>query len=240
MTDFSSSFEFVLRFGVPCIEDMTRYDASLMTDELEDAFFGTSDDGLLEMNFDRNAVSAMTAIQSAIRDVSDVICDAELVEVAPDLVGLSEIARYLDCSRQYMAKVRSTSNGFPHPAYSGNSSLLWHLCDVLDWLRDNKSYVVDPSLMAVSRAAASINSARVARRVAEQHLNSAVQSEGVLLNSLLAPAGSLASHAWHNFEFQDNTFISAFGAIATYSKESAEVEFFSRNNNEDYDSCLAS
>lgn len=48
---------------------------------------------------------AADAILGALRDVTRAIPGAALVEAAPDFVGLTDVARFLGCSRQSLLEV---------------------------------------------------------------------------------------------------------------------------------------
>src|SRR3990167_3343335 len=71
----------------------------------DDALVGLGVPGQLGLEFIREASSAEEAILSALADVRRAIPDAQLIEVGPDLVGLTEVADLLEMSRQNMRKV---------------------------------------------------------------------------------------------------------------------------------------
>ncbi len=79
--------------------------------------------------------SASGAVQSALAGVKRAIPDAELVDAAPDFVGLTDIAKLLGYSRQNMRKLAVQANSvFPSPVHEGTPTI-WHLATVLDWLK---------------------------------------------------------------------------------------------------------
>ena len=82
------------------------------------------------------------------------------MEATPDLVGLSDIATILGCSRQNIRKIM-VNNGleFPVPVHEGKSAL-WHLSKVLVWLKDHKSYDVECSLLDVAATNMQLNIVR--------------------------------------------------------------------------------
>ncbi|KQW31395.1 DNA-binding protein [Rhizobium sp. Root274] len=121
-----------------------------------DALVGIGIAGRLALEFDREAEDAPSAIASAIDDTARALPQAELIEIGPDLVGLTEIAELLDVSRQNMRKLMVGAPGSPLPAHD-SSTTLWHLADVLDWLVAVKGYRIDPELRETARAARSIN-----------------------------------------------------------------------------------
>lgn len=68
------------------------------------------------------------------------LASTKLIEVASDLVGLTDVADIVGVSRQNMRKVMlAHPESFPAPAHEGSASL-WHLADVLDWLQPRGSY----------------------------------------------------------------------------------------------------
>lgn len=121
-----------------------------------DALVGIGIAGRLALEFDREADDAPSAMTSAIEDVACALPQAELIEVGPDLVGLTEVAELLDVSRQNMRKLIVGASGSPLPVHDG-STTLWHLADVLDWLVATKGYRIQRELRETARAARSIN-----------------------------------------------------------------------------------
>ena len=98
----------------------------------------------IALNFSRTAKSAETAIRKAISDVQNVIPDAELTELKPDLVGISDMAALLECSRQNVRKLATNGNSnFPGPTVSG-SVPLWHFYEVASWLLKNSRLKIRP------------------------------------------------------------------------------------------------
>ncbi|MFK8049400.1 MAG: helix-turn-helix transcriptional regulator [Halioglobus sp.] len=76
--------------------------------------------------------------------------EAKLIEATPDLVGLTDVADIVGCSRQNIRKIMLSSRGtFPPPVHDGKSAL-WHLSSVLVWHRDTKYYQVADDLLEVA------------------------------------------------------------------------------------------
>ena len=97
----SNSYDFTLTFALP--EDRSNpgnYLDALYEVGCDDALVGTGNPGSIALNFSRRAKSAENAIRQAILNVQTAIPDAALIELKPDLVGISDMAALLECSRQ--------------------------------------------------------------------------------------------------------------------------------------------
>lgn len=126
----------------------------------DDATLGIGAPGRIAMMFAREAGSAKQAILSALENVKSAIPDAELIEVCPDLVGLSDIAELIGMSRQNMRKLMTNHAAtFPAPVHDG-STALWHLTAVLEWLNGRDGYSIDKQLLDIARVAMQINLAK--------------------------------------------------------------------------------
>jgi len=159
-------YDFLLKFklaeGSP--------DASELVERLgeagcEDAVVGIGQPGRIALSFTREAASAQQAIISALEDVKRAIAAAELIEVSPDLAGLTDIAEIVGVTRQNMRKLMLThAKTFPAPIHEG-SAALWHLAPVLEWLRARGGYDIEQRLLEVSHVAMQINVAKEAHRL---------------------------------------------------------------------------
>ncbi|MBD2858907.1 DNA-binding protein [Spongiibacter sp. KMU-158] len=158
------TFEFTLKFSIQ--GDKTNTDSiveKLAEAGCNDALIGLGQSGRIALNFDREAKTALAAVSSAITDVKSAIPSARLIEATPDLVGLSDLADLAQCSRQNMRKIMLNSGqNFPAPLHEGKVSL-WHLSNVLIWLRDEKHYIFDDALLEVAKITMQLNIAREAR-----------------------------------------------------------------------------
>jgi hypothetical protein len=150
-------YEFTLSFKVAFDETGTdTLIERLGAAGCDDALVGVGQAGKIALDFTREAGSAQEAVVSALRDVKCAIPDAQLVEAAPDLVGLTDIAELVGMTRQNMRKLSlAHPDSFPTPVHSG-SIALWHLAHVLRWLSD-RGYVIEPHVMEVARVAMQIN-----------------------------------------------------------------------------------
>ena len=94
-----TTFEFSLKFSVP-EEGVDRQVERLGEAGCADALIGVGRPGRIALNFDREADSAFVAVAGAVSEVRAAIPEARLIEVAPDLVGLTDLAGIVQCSRQ--------------------------------------------------------------------------------------------------------------------------------------------
>ncbi|WP_246766724.1 DNA-binding protein, partial [Bordetella pertussis] len=70
----------------------------------DDALVGMGLPGRLVLEFTREADSAEAAVRSALADVRRAMPTAALIEAAPDLVGLTDVAQIVGVSRQNRAR----------------------------------------------------------------------------------------------------------------------------------------
>ncbi len=131
----------------------------------DDALVGIGQPGRLALEFTREADSADAAVRSALADVRSAVPAARLIEVAPDLVGLTDVADIVGVSRQNMRKLMLAHPGtFPAPVHEGSASI-WHLADVLTWLQAKGSYSLAMDVLEVACVALQVNVAKEGRRL---------------------------------------------------------------------------
>jgi hypothetical protein len=157
MTDY----RFLLTFTLPDRDaSPEQYLDALYEAGCDDATIGVGRAGMIGLDFTRAAGNAEDALRSAIANVRSAIPGAALAQAGPDLAGLTEMAEIFDFSRQNMRKyaVGGAANrpAFPAPAIVGEPSL-WHLAEVVAWLRLNTSVQPPDALMDVAKAAAKVN-----------------------------------------------------------------------------------
>jgi predicted DNA-binding transcriptional regulator AlpA len=115
---------------------------------------------MIGVDFTRAARSAEDAIRSAVAGVSTEIPNATLVQAGPDLVGLTQMAEVCGFSRQNMRRCATGQSGapeaFPPPVIVGDPSL-WHLAEIIAWLRLNTAVQPPAHVLEVSKAAAMLN-----------------------------------------------------------------------------------
>lgn len=131
----------------------------------DDALVGIGQPGRLALEFTREAVDAEAAVRSALAAVRSAVPSAKLIEVAPDLVGLTDVADIVGVSRQNMRKLMLAHPGsFPAPVHEGSASI-WHLADVLTWLQAKGSYSLTKDVLDVARVALQVNVAKEGQRL---------------------------------------------------------------------------
>jgi predicted DNA-binding transcriptional regulator AlpA len=159
-------FEFGMKFRVGADSaDMDALVERLGEAGCDDAVIGVGQPGRIALDFAREAPSVKGAIISALRDVKSAIPDAELIEVTPDFVGLTDVAELVGVSRQNMRKLMLTHAAtFPVPVHEGSTSV-WHLAHVLQWLLGRSDYPIKRQLLDVASMAMQINLAKEAQRL---------------------------------------------------------------------------
>ncbi len=131
----------------------------------DDALVGIGQPGRLALEFTREAADAGVAVRSVLTEVRRAVPTATLIEVAPDLVGLSDVAEIVGVTRQNMRKLMLAHPGsFPAPVHEGSASIR-HLADVLAWLQAKGSYSLGKDVMEVARVASQVNVAKEGRRL---------------------------------------------------------------------------
>ena len=153
--------EFTLKFSLQVISSSPDYHIERLAENgCDDALIGVGQTGRIALQFNREADNALSAVFSAIKDVKKAIPMAVLIEATPDIVGLSDIAEALGCSRQNIRKLMlSNSTSFPIPIHEGKSAI-WHLSSVLTWFRKEKHYAINESLLDVAKANMQLNIAK--------------------------------------------------------------------------------
>lgn len=162
-------FTFTLKYRLPDIStDAGTLEQQLAEAGCDDALLGIGRPGRLALEFCRQAASAQDAVLSALADVRRAVPGAELIEVSPDLVGLTDVADLLGMSRQNMRKLLlAHPQTFPAPVHEGSASI-WHLADVLSWLQSRGSQKVSSELLELAAAALKVNVAKEQERLLRQ------------------------------------------------------------------------
>ncbi len=167
------TYEFELKFRLPG----TSRDPELFVERLAeagctDALVGIGQSGRIAFHFSRGSKSAFEAILSAVKNIKKAIPEAVLIEAAPDLVGLSDIADILGYSRQNIRKLMMNNLvSFPAPIHEGKT-MLWHLSSILIWIKESNRYEIDERLVDVASTNMQLN---IAKETA--HLDASIQKQ---------------------------------------------------------------
>lgn len=153
MVNEMTEYEFTLTFTLPdAQDDPVQHLDALFDAGCDDAVVGTGTSGTISLEFNRDADSATNAIESAIHDVMDAIPGASLVEAKPDMVGLTDVAEILDCSRQNIRKYAVGYPNFPRPAITGKFQL-WHLWEIAKF----DKFSIPDTIIEISRVTCKLN-----------------------------------------------------------------------------------
>ena len=167
------TYEFELKFRLP----KTSQNPELYVERLgevgcTDALVGIGQTGRIAFHFARHAHSAFDAVLSAIKNIKEAIPEAMLIEAAPDLVGLSDIAEILGYSRQNIRKLMINNLvSFPVPIHEGKT-VLWHLSSILSWIKERNRYQIDELLLDVANTNMQLNIAKES-----VHMDAAIQKQ---------------------------------------------------------------
>lgn len=154
-------YDFTLKFNLPEERAISQHDLETLAIEgCDDALVGVGQPGKIALNFIREASSAQVAVYSGIKDVKRAIPQAVLIEVSPDFIGLTEVAKIIGCTRQNLRNliIKGEPNS-PIPIYGGTPSI-WHLADILHWLCEEKQYTIAPNLLELAKVNKDLNIAR--------------------------------------------------------------------------------
>jgi hypothetical protein len=153
-------FEFTLKFALPdSTQDSQEYIEALGEAGCDDAIIGIGVKGRVALQFTREASDAFSAVTSEIQNVKSAIPDAKLIESTPDLVGLTDIAKLIGVTRQYMRKLETTKINFPQPVHSGKVAI-WHLFNFLQWYEVSQKKQVNIAIKEIASANMQINIAK--------------------------------------------------------------------------------
>ena len=167
------TYEFELRFILPNTSQSTEFFVERLAEAgCTDALVGIGQTGRLAFHFIRDANSAFEAILSAGKKIKKAIPEATLIEAAPALVGLYDIADILGYSRQNIRKLMMNNLvSFPTPIHEGKT-ILWHLSSILTWVKDRDRYQIDELLLDVANTTMQLNIAKES-----QHLDASLQRQ---------------------------------------------------------------
>lgn len=159
-------YDFELKFSLPNPDaDPEQFVNALYEAGCDDATVGLGLKGRVALSFTREAPSAQDAVASAITDVTKAIPGAKLIEATPDYVGVTDIAGFVGCSRQNIRKILIENSLAPTPVHSG-TTVIWHLANVLDWLKHKGSFKIEDRLIEMSFVTMKVNVEKEVARVA--------------------------------------------------------------------------
>ena len=153
------TYEFTLKYRLNNKSTPNKDDIEMRLFEAgcDDALVGIGAVGRLALAFSREASSAHEAVTSALANVQTALPGADLIEAAPDWVGLTDIADILQCSRQNVRKwIMTHPDTFPVPVHEGKLSM-WHLYPVLDWYIGEFSKPVNEDVLHLADVAMQVN-----------------------------------------------------------------------------------
>ena len=162
-------YEFTLKFRLPASEaDTDAVIERLGEAGCTDALVGVGLPGRVALSFTRSAKSAKAAVRSALKDVRRAVPGAELIEAGPDFVGVSDVAELTGVTRQNVRKlIVKNAKEFPLAVHDGSASV-WHLAEVLKWLKAQRARTIDPALIEVAEVAMNLNITRQAKLLSPQ------------------------------------------------------------------------
>jgi hypothetical protein len=156
----ATPLRFTLKFADPLgCAAWPGFDESLAAAGCGDAKRVVARRGCFALAFERTASAARPVVLKALGQVYAAGDNLRFVEAAPDLVCLREAAVYAGCSRQNLARPARRKCGFPLPAHDGNPEL-FHLSDVLRWLRRRNHYAVGAAALDLAMTTRQVNLAR--------------------------------------------------------------------------------
>lgn len=155
------TYEFELKFSLPRSSQNPDYFVERLAETgCTDALVGIGQTGRVAFHFARDAQSALEAVLSAVNNIKTAVPEATLIEAAPDLVGLSDIAEILGYSRQYIRKLMINNMvSFPVPIHEGKTAL-WHLSSILIWVKESNRYQIDELLLDIANINMQLNIAK--------------------------------------------------------------------------------
>jgi hypothetical protein len=153
-----NEYDFTLKFNLNnSPADPGDFIERLYASGCDDALIGVGNKEYVALNFIREGSSAYEAISSAINDIKKAVPSVTLIEAAPDLVGLTDAAKILGYTQLQMRNLSIESKSrFPIPVYEGTHSI-WHLAEILIWLRENRMHSIDDTLLDIAQTNMNIN-----------------------------------------------------------------------------------
>lgn len=172
-----AEYEFTFKFALEDpMADPAAYVERIAEAGCDDALVGIGKPGRIALEFVREAATARDAVLSAFADARKALPGARLIEVSPDLVGLTDIAEFLACSRQNVRKIVLVDATFPTAVHEGSAEL-FHLADVLSWARGHRdSRAFDERILEVASVTREVNLANQLRALRRRQVSPEISS----------------------------------------------------------------
>lgn len=172
-----AEYEFTFKFALEDPrEDPEVYVERLAEAGCDDALVGIGKAGRIALEFVREAPTARDAVLGAFADARKALPGAKLIEVTPDLVGLTDIAGIIECTRQNVRKIVLVDASFPTAVHEGSAEL-FHLADVLSWARENRgSGAFDGRILEVATVNREVNLANQLRALRRRQVSADIVS----------------------------------------------------------------
>lgn len=172
-----AEYEFTFKFALEDPKaDPADFIERLAEAGCDDALVGVGKPGRIALEFVREGTSARDAVLSAFADARKALPGAKLVEVAPDLVGMADIAEFFACTRQNVRKIVLVDATFPTAVHEGSLEL-FHLADVLSWARDHRNAdAFDVRILEVATVNREVNLANQLRALRRRQVSADITS----------------------------------------------------------------
>ncbi|WP_290654786.1 hypothetical protein [Idiomarina sp.] len=151
-------YEFSLRFDVSnCGKNQDQIDDSLFEAGCDDALVRHGRGGEINITFERQSSTALDAMQDAQKQVLLALPQAKLLEVKPDFVGPTDIARVYSITRQRVQALVNTKLSHVHPFTSVGNTQIFRLANVIDALDSQGRHHADEAIREAATAAMQLN-----------------------------------------------------------------------------------
>lgn len=151
-------YEFSLRFDISsCCKNDDQIDDSLFEAGCDDALVRHGRGGEINITFERQSSTALNAMLEAQQQVLLALPQAKLLEVKPDFVGPTDIARVYSLSRQRVQALVNTKLSHVHPLTHVGNTQIFRLANVIDALDSQGRHHADPAIRETATAAMELN-----------------------------------------------------------------------------------
>ena len=152
------TFEFSLRFDVgPCGLSEAEFDVRLYTAGCDDALVAHNRKCEVLVEYEREADSAMAALEEAKREVLDGLPGAVFLEAKPDYVSPTDIAIAYEITRQRVQKIIQTKGVGVHPLTNVGNTQIFRLAKVINEFEKVGTSIHNVALYEAASAAFKLN-----------------------------------------------------------------------------------